>query len=162
MSAGWLLPDAVATERFGAALGLSCPWSDSDPCVLYLRGALGAGKTSMAAAALAALGVREAVRSPSYALMEIYPLDSAQAVHLDLYRLIDAEDLETLGLRDYLNARTLLLIEWPERAAQALPRADLELQLSLQDPGRRCEARTASAVGGHWLRRLQARLESQS
>lgn len=154
MTRSWLLADAAATERFGAALGLSCPWSAGAATVLYLHGELGAGKTSLAAAALAALGVEEAVRSPSYALIETYDLAPGRAVHLDLYRLNSTDELAALGLRDYLNARTLLLIEWPERGAGALPRADLDLQLWVLDHGRRCTANASSAAGEGWLSRL--------
>ncbi len=135
LSAVWTLTDVHATRRLGASLGRHCPWSTSGARCLFLSGQLGAGKTTLAAALLAALGVSEAVRSPSYALIEIYGLGARLAVHVDLYRLHGVEELEQLGLRDYLQSDTLLLIEWPEHGAGALPNADLWLHLEL--PGAR-------------------------
>ena len=129
MKATWRLPSARDTERLGMALARSCPWDEHAPRLLFLSGELGAGKTTLAAALLQGLGVAEIVRSPSYALIETYRAHAGEAVHIDLYRLHGADELQQLGLRDYLNARTLLLVEWPERAGTALPPPDLEVRL---------------------------------
>jgi tRNA threonylcarbamoyladenosine biosynthesis protein TsaE len=107
---------------------------------------------------LAALGVTEAVRSPTYALIELYGLGSsaapsgALAVHIDLYRLLGSEELTQLGIDDYLDDRTLMLIEWPERAGGALPRPDVTLTLEVQEDGRLCRAEAGSDAGKRWLR----------
>jgi tRNA threonylcarbamoyladenosine biosynthesis protein TsaE len=162
----WELADAQATRRLGSLLGRHCPWSTQGALCLYLSGVLGAGKTTLAAALLASAGVREVVRSPTYALIEIYGIGARLAVHVDLYRLRAAEELEQLGLRDYLQADSLLLIEWPEHGAGALPRADLWLQLDLpasQAPGadegaRSCRAQPLSAPGEAWLSAVRAEL----
>ncbi len=150
-----MLPGARETEQLGAALARSCPLGTHQPQLIYLSGALGAGKTTLAAALLQTLGVQEAVRSPSYSLIETYALPGLQAVHIDLYRLQGSEELEQLGIRDYLNPRTLLLIEWPERAAGALPRPDLDVEFELiaEDAlaGRRCRIDACSPSGEAWL-----------
>jgi tRNA threonylcarbamoyladenosine biosynthesis protein TsaE len=150
MSNLFTLPDAQATQRLGRALARSCPWSDSTARVLYLRGELGAGKTTLASALLRELGVKEAVRSPSYALIELYQAGARAAAHIDLYRLSDPMELEALGLRDYLNRQTLLLIEWPERGGTRLPAGDLLVQLSTQ-PDRQAELLPLNAVGRDWI-----------
>lgn len=119
-------------------------------CVV-LSGELGAGKTTLIAALLAACGVHETVRSPTYSLIEVYAFDARLGVHLDLYRLQSAEELEQLGLRDYLQQDTLVLVEWPERADGHLPRPDLSLQLSPEGTGRRCLLDAQTAAGDYWL-----------
>ncbi len=95
--------------------------------VLYLRGELGAGKTTLVRGLLRGLGYQGAVRSPTYTLIEPYDAVEPPVVHLDLYRLADPEELDYLGLRDLLERPGLILIEWPERGAGALPPADLEV-----------------------------------
>ncbi|MBK1617870.1 tRNA (adenosine(37)-N6)-threonylcarbamoyltransferase complex ATPase subunit type 1 TsaE [Lamprobacter modestohalophilus] len=95
--------------------------------IVYLRGDLGAGKTTLVRGLLRGLGYQGAVRSPTYTLIEPYDAVDPPVVHLDLYRLADPEELDYLGLRDLLERPGLILIEWPERGAGALPPADLEL-----------------------------------
>jgi tRNA threonylcarbamoyladenosine biosynthesis protein TsaE len=150
------LRDEPATRRLGQRLALHCPWSMSGARCVFLSGELGAGKTTLAAALLEACGVRENVRSPTYALIETYPFDARLGVHLDLYRLQGAAELEQLGLRDYLHDGALLLVEWPERAIDSLPRPDVWVQLSLQPMGRRAALSAQTEAGRHWLRDLQA------
>ena len=151
MRNAWALPDVRATEELGAALGRHCPWGSQGPRWLFLSGELGSGKTTMAAAVLAAAGVRETVRSPTYALIETYPLGERLAVHVDLYRLGSAEEIEQLGLRDYLQANTLMLVEWPERIQGTLPRPDLLVRLQVSAQGRLCNVEALSPFGEAWL-----------
>src|SRR5665213_4069301 len=101
MRGAWVLPDVRSTESLGAALGRHTPWGPGGARSLFLSGELGTGKTTLAAALFARLGVRETVRSPTYSLIETYPVSAGHAVHIDLYRLRGAEELEQLGLRDY-------------------------------------------------------------
>ena len=93
--------------------------------IVYLQGDLGAGKTTLVRGLLRGLGYQGAVRSPTYTLIEPYDDVEPPVVHLDLYRLADPEELDYLGLRDLLERPRLILIEWPERGAGALPPADL-------------------------------------
>jgi tRNA threonylcarbamoyladenosine biosynthesis protein TsaE len=144
------LADAEATARFAEALAASAPL----PAVVHLHGDLGAGKSTLARAWLRALGVEGAIRSPTYTLVERYPLATGEALHLDLYRIGDGAELEFLGLDDVDAA--LWLIEWPERAGDALPPADLRVALSIEGQGRRCELRPGTAAGQAWLDRLQS------
>jgi len=106
--------------------------------------------------ALADKGVVEGVRSPTYTLIEVYPLQPLSIAHFDLYRLGDPEELEYLGFRDYLNPQTLCLIEWPERARGYLQGIDLTLKLDYVEPGdaRRIRALAGGRRGEHWLASL--------
>ena len=143
------LADSDATERFGAQLAKTLPPNAG----VHLHGDLGAGKSTLARAMLRALGVTGTIRSPTYTLMEQYPLPAGgMALHLDLYRIGDAGELEFLGL-DPAEAR-LWLVEWPERGLGALPAADLEVRLAVEGEGRRCLLRAHSDAGRAWLAAL--------
>jgi tRNA threonylcarbamoyladenosine biosynthesis protein TsaE len=148
------LAAAAETERLGAALGLSCPWSNTDARCIHLHGPLGAGKTTVVRGLLRALGEHGAIHSPTYGLVESYVLERGEIVHVDLYRLQGDADAEALGLRDSCHGGVLLLIEWPERAPAALPKPDLVLTLAPEESGRRCDLVAGSPVGQRWLASL--------
>ncbi len=130
-----LLRSAEDTRALGAAIASAL--ADRAGAVIYLQGALGAGKTTVARGLLQALGASGTIRSPTYTLLEPYEIAGRSLVHLDLYRLNDERELEPLGLRDYPPERCWWLIEWPERAAARLPRADLAATLFHDPRGRR-------------------------
>ena len=142
------LPDTDATEALGQALARTRP----AVAVVHLRGDLGAGKSTLARALLRALGVAGAIRSPTYTLVERYPVEGGEAWHLDLYRIGDAGELEFLGLDE--GAAELWLVEWPERGGAALPRADLQVDLSVEGNGRAARLVAASPQGQQWLGRV--------
>jgi len=131
------LGDAAATEALGAALARAYLATGRGAGVLYLHGELGTGKTTCVRSLLRTLGVTGSIRSPTYTLVEVYELPDLACVHVDLYRLRGAVDVEELGLRDYLTGNHLLLVEWPERGATALPQADLGIMLSYHEEVRR-------------------------
>ena len=146
----FLLDDADATEALGARLAQTLPAR----AVVYLHGDLGAGKSTLARALLRALGVTGTIRSPTYTLVEQYPLATGgMALHLDLYRIGDPGELEFLGL-DPAETR-LWLVEWPERGQGGLPAADLDVVLAVEGEGRRCQLQARSAIGEAWLDVLQ-------
>ena len=135
----WLTHSGEETEALGARL-LGTRADPGAPCqVVFLSGELGAGKSTFARGVLRALGAQGAIKSPSYTLVETYALPEVNAVHLDLYRLIDPAELEHLGLADYHRQGFLWLIEWPERGAGRLPAPDLHFQLSITEQGHRIE-----------------------
>ena len=146
-----LLEDADATNALGVALARTKPARG----IVYLHGDLGAGKSTLARALLRALGVTGAVRSPTYTLVERYPLPSGgEAWHLDLYRIGDGAELEFLGLDS--DEATLWLVEWPERGGGFLPQADLRVDLEVAGHGRQASVTAITEAGRSWLARLQA------
>lgn len=122
--------------------------------VIGLSGELGAGKTTLVGGLLAALGHEGAVRSPTYTLIEPYRLVDREVNHCDLYRLRDPSELDELGLRDLAMPRSLLLVEWPERAAGRMGVPDLSIQLSYLDDGRAVEITAGSEAGQRVLSRI--------
>jgi tRNA threonylcarbamoyladenosine biosynthesis protein TsaE len=152
------LPDADATERLARALAVTQPRSG---VVVYLHGDLGAGKSTLARAWLRTHGVSGAIRSPTYTLVEHYSLpDGGRALHLDLYRIGDAGELEFLALDDAQAG--LWLVEWPERGTRALPSADLEIRLALAGTGRSAQLEAGTVLGNAWLARLAENAELQA
>lgn len=139
------LPDAHATDVLGHALAATRP----QPAVVHLHGDLGAGKSTLARALLRALGVAGTVRSPTYTLVERYPVEGGEAWHLDLYRIGDPGELDFLGLDE--GGAVLWLVEWPERGRGATPAPDLEVRLAIDGAGRSAELMAGSPAGQHWL-----------
>ena len=151
------LADEAATVRLGESLADSIP-SGSKELLMTLRGDLGVGKTSLARALLRRLGAAGPVRSPTYTLVEPYELPGGRVLHLDLYRLADAGELELIGYRDLRSGTLLTLVEWPERARSALGPADIEAVLDYAGQGRRLRLRAGTAAGTRWLEGLDGRL----
>lgn len=144
---GLALPDADATDAFGRRLATAF----SGGLVIYLHGALGAGKTALARALLGQLGAGERIKSPTYSLVEPYTLaDGRPAWHLDLYRIADPGELEWLGLDALCEPEAVVLVEWPERGAGALPAPDLDLVLGHAARGRRISLQ-ANSARGRWV-----------
>lgn len=147
------LGDPEATDRFGAALADALPPDLS--AVVFLDGDLGAGKTSLARAMLRRLGVTGPIRSPTYALIERYPLaDGGECAHLDLYRISDPEELEYLALDELAVGSRLWLVEWPQRGAGQLPPVDLRISLVAVHEGREARLDGVTPAGQRWLASL--------
>ncbi len=134
------LPKSEDTEALGAALWMALP----QKCLLFLQGDLGAGKTSLVRGMLRAAGYTRAVKSPTFSLVEEYQIGSRWVFHFDLYRLKDPEELEWIGLMDYLQREAICCIEWPQMGAGYLPPATIELTLGYQETGRIAQITTVN------------------
>jgi tRNA threonylcarbamoyladenosine biosynthesis protein TsaE len=146
-------------RALGRALGGALHTDASGALVIGIEGELGAGKTTLVGGILAGLGIAGAIRSPTYTLIEPYEAAGLQLYHIDLYRLSSAREVEALGIRDLLDERAVLLIEWPSRAAGALPTEDLSVSIEYQGGGtqrRLLRAQAHSSAGDKLLEQILA------
>ncbi len=130
------LADLAATGALGARIAAGLHVGDA----VALEGDLGAGKTTLARAILTALGVTEAVPSPTFTLVQEYETPRLPVRHYDLYRIENPSEMEELGLAEALDEGAAL-IEWPERALAWLPADRLHIAMSLKDGARRARIR---------------------
>ena len=129
---GLELADECATLALGAALATGL----TPGLMIYLRGDLGAGKTTLVRGLLRALGHPGSVKSPTYSLVELYTLSSLYLYHFDFYRLKVATEWIEAGFADAFDGVSVCLVEWPERAEGTLPPADLEVALEVNGEAR--------------------------
>jgi len=126
MSQRFHLADAATTEMVGAALARALRGG----MVVTLHGDLGSGKTTVVRGLLRALGFTGPVKSPTYTLVEHYPLSRIYFYHFDFYRFADPNEWETAGLAECFRDDAVCLVEWPERVAGLLPPADVDIVLT--------------------------------
>lgn len=116
-----------------------------------LCGAVGTGKTVLAKGVAEGLGCRQEASSPSFTLVNVYE-GPVPMYHVDFYRLSRPEEVESLGLRDYLDGRGVLLVEWADRAMDSLPEERLEIRIRrLDDAEREFIFRARGDEAGHLL-----------
>jgi len=144
------LADEDAMTAFGARIAKTTEGHG----LIFLEGDLGAGKTTLSRGIIRGLGHVGAVKSPTFTLVEPYEIGTIRAFHFDLYRLVDPEELEYLGIRDYFEDDALCLIEWPGNGAGFLPKPDLTITISPQDSGRSLQIASQSSRGELWCAAL--------
>lgn len=141
------------------ALGAALAHAIAPSLTIYLHGDLGAGKTALTRAMLHALGHDGHVKSPTYTLAEPYVIENEcgalHVAHFDLYRMNSPEEFLDAGFREYFNAKTICIIEWPEKADGVLPMPDLRIFLSVASEGRDVELLALSDQGIACLNRLK-------
>jgi tRNA threonylcarbamoyladenosine biosynthesis protein TsaE len=150
------LADESATLRLGAALAAGI----APGRVLHLSGELGSGKTTLVRGLLRELGHTGRVKSPTYPLVELYVVSRLHLYHFDFYRFKDRSEWLESGFREYFNAQTACIVEWPERAGGPLPPADLAIRLEITGAGRRAWLSAGSAGGAAWLAQSRQRFSS--
>jgi tRNA threonylcarbamoyladenosine biosynthesis protein TsaE len=126
------LQNTEETEAFGAELFKSVP----SKYLVFLQGDLGAGKTTLVRGFLRAAGYAGVVKSPTYTLVEEYTVGARKLFHFDLYRVVDPEELEWIGIRDYLEQDCVCFIEWPDKGKGFLPGPDRVITLTPHGEGR--------------------------
>ncbi len=152
VSLNTFLPDEEATLALGRALAPAI----EPGLVFFLSGELGAGKTTLVRGVLRGLGFEGRVKSPTYALVELYTVSRLDLHHFDFYRFQDPREWIDAGFRETFNGRNVCLVEWPEKAAGLLPPADVEIALESSGSGRSATLRAGSPQGVRCLTRLAA------
>ncbi|CAG8868381.1 tRNA threonylcarbamoyladenosine biosynthesis protein TsaE [Pseudomonas fluorescens] len=144
------LADEQAMSDFGARIARITQGHG----LIFLEGNLGMGKTTLSRGIIRGFGHVGAVKSPTFTLVEPYEIGDIRAFHFDLYRLVDPEELEFLGIRDYFEDDALCLIEWPDKGAGFLPKPDLTITISPQDSGRSLKILSQGSRGEAWCAAL--------
>ncbi|KPG99760.1 MULTISPECIES: tRNA (adenosine(37)-N6)-threonylcarbamoyltransferase complex ATPase subunit type 1 TsaE [unclassified Pseudomonas] len=144
------LADEQAMSDFGARIARVTQGHG----LIFLEGNLGMGKTTLSRGIIRGLGHVGAVKSPTFTLVEPYEIGDLRAFHFDLYRLVDPEELEFLGIRDYFEDDAMCLIEWPDKGAGFLPKPDLTITISPQDSGRSLKILSQGSRGEAWCAAL--------
>lgn len=146
------LPNEAATLDLGSRLAQFL----QSGTTVYLYGDLGAGKTTLVRGLLHAAGHQGKVKSPTYTLVEPYEIANKMFYHFDLYRFNDEEEWEAAGFRDHFNQNTICLVEWPEKAGNLIPYADIEIHLAPDAEGRVIKLKSNTEIGTKCLKRLSA------
>ena len=141
------------TQAFAAAMATKLQAAPVYSLVIELHGDLGSGKTTFARHLLMALGVTGRIKSPTYAVVEPYTVKDApggplEIWHFDFYRFNDPDEWEEAGFRDIFASHGLKLIEWPEKAGEHLPPADLEIHIEMPASEARAVQLTAHTAAG--------------
>ena len=152
VSLNTFLPDEPATLALGAAIARVL----EPGLTFFLRGELGAGKTTLVRGVLRGLGYEGRVKSPTYALVELYTVSRLDLHHFDFYRFQDPREWIDAGFRETFNGLNVSLIEWPEKAAGLLPPADVEIALESSGSGRNATLQAGSPQGERCLTSLTA------
>ena len=137
------------TFDFGKQLGEVIDF----PLIIFLQGQMGAGKTLFSKGFVAGMGLSDEVTSPTYTIVNEYG-NPAKIFHFDLYRLGHFEELEYIGMGDYLSAEAICIIEWPDKGDGLLPAADLICNIKINGVARLIEVVAMSQVGEKILQQL--------
>lgn len=155
----YALAGVAATHALGAALAAVL----KSGLTLYLHGELGAGKTTLVRGLLRALGHTGPVKSPTYALVELYVFSGYILYHFDFYRFNRPEEWLEAGLDEHFNRDSICLVEWPEKAGKLLPPADIDVVIEVlesddtnaEEPARRITLNAHSERGTSCLSNLR-------
>ena len=150
---------SLDSEEDTVELGMMLARSVNGQGRIYLRGDLGAGKTTLCRGIIRALGHVGAVKSPTFTLVEPYTFSGGQVYHFDLYRLNDPDELEYIGMDDYFASDALCLVEWPEKAAGSLPPCDLDIELLIEGRKRTAILGAESEYGSKVLELIKLEID---
>lgn len=128
------LKNSEDTEALAAKLASRLPRG-----LVFLRGPLGAGKTTLVRGWLRSLGYQGPVKSPTFTLIEPYEINSLPILHFDLYRIANPYEIDYIGMLEHLETSQLQFVEWPERGNSRLPKPDLDIQLDYDGEQRKAK-----------------------
>ncbi len=156
------LADEAQSLQLAQCFALQRPISQTNhtSLVVFLKGDLGAGKTTFSRGFIQALGHTGKVKSPTYTLIEPYQLENLTITHMDLYRLSDPEELDYLGVDELVQHSDICLIEWPERGANMLPVPTITISIKHRASGRELHAQSHCEIGQRWLQAVQSHFSS--
>ena len=137
-----------AMLEFGVKLAKACI---PNMMVIYLKGNLGAGKTTLVRGFLRGCGYAGTVKSPTYTLVEPYDFKEFKVFHFDLYRLNDPQELKYIGIEEYFAPNSICLIEWPERGEPILPEPDLICEIIIKNESRELQLLALNQTGKNIL-----------
>jgi ATPase, YjeE family len=120
----------AVTEQELVDWGVRLGRGATPPLVIAITGDLGAGKTTLTQAICRGYGVTGEVTSPTFNIIHEYASARSKVYHLDLYRLKSPRELESIGWDEMLHDHALVLVEWPERAAELMPHGHVPISLS--------------------------------
>lgn len=125
--------------------------------IVTLQGDLGTGKTTLVRGLLRARGITGPVKSPTYALVEHYPVSSLYFYHFDFYRFASPDEWDAAGFAEYFRDDAVCIVEWPERAGDRLASPDVALSLAYApgNAGRELVAVAHTASGERCLSALR-------
>ncbi|TFH09756.1 MAG: tRNA (adenosine(37)-N6)-threonylcarbamoyltransferase complex ATPase subunit type 1 TsaE, partial [Nitrosomonadales bacterium] len=126
----------LENESITLALGAEIATILRPGFTVFLKGNLGAGKTTFARGILRGLGYEGKVKSPTYNLVELYKFSRLYFYHFDFYRFDAPVEWEEAGFREYFNENSVCLVEWPEKAEKLLPIADIQIVFTIIETGR--------------------------
>ena len=147
----------LETEQATEALATTFAACLTAPLVITFSGDIGAGKTTFIRALLRSLGIKSAIKSPTFSLVESYQTELANVHHFDLYRILDEAELDYIGFRDYFDEQAVCCIEWPERLGQYLQLADVSITMRLKGAGREMQLLSVSEAGTVFLAKLSGK-----
>jgi tRNA threonylcarbamoyladenosine biosynthesis protein TsaE len=144
----------LSNEKNTLDLGESISAHLTEGLLIFLKGDLGAGKTTLARGLISGLGYVGSVKSPTYSLIEQYEFDIFTLNHFDLYRFTNPNEWFSSGFQEYINSHDVTLIEWPEKSSELLPKPDLEVELLYKNESRIAHINSFTEKGHKCLENL--------
>ena len=144
----------LSNEKNTLDLGENISAHLTEGLLIFLKGDLGAGKTTLARGLINSLGYVGSVKSPTYSLIEQYEFDAFTLNHFDLYRFVSSNEWLSSGFQEYINSHDVTLIEWPEKSSGFLPKPDLEVELLYKNESRIAHINSFTEKGHKCLKNL--------
>ena len=144
----------LSNEKDTLDLGENISTHLSAGLLIFLKGDLGAGKTTLARGLIMGLGHTGAVKSPTYSLIEQYEFDLFTLNHFDLYRFTNPHEWLSSGFQEYVNSYDVTVIEWAEKSSEYLPVPDLEIEILYDNESRLVNLHSHTVKGRECLKNL--------